>query len=72
MTVMKKNFVFYIVALAALLTTACTREIFPGEEERGFGEGETGLVMSVSGMAPQTRAIAPPDSNNEYTLEQHY
>ncbi len=69
---MKKNFVFYIVALAALLTTACTREIFPGEEERGFGEGETGLVMSVSGMAPQTRAIAPPDSNNEYTLEQYY
>lgn len=69
---MKKNLVFYIVALAALLTTACTREIFPGEEERGFGEGETGLVMSVSGMAPQTRAIAPPDSYNEYTLEQYY
>ena len=72
MNVMKKNLVFYIVALAALLTTACTREILPVEEERGFGEGQTGLVMSVSGMAPQTRAITPPDSYNEYTLEQYY
>lgn len=72
MTVMKKNLVFHIVALAALLATACTREIFPGDEDRGFGDGQTGLVMSVRSMAPQTRAIAPPNLYNEYKLVQFY
>ena len=70
---MKKHIVFYSIALAAILTAACTREAFPGDETvRGFADGQTGLVMNVRSTNPETKAIAPPDTYNEYTLEQFY
>ena len=69
---MKKNLILYIVALATLLTSACTREPFPGEGQGGFKDGETGLVLNVRSTNPETRAIAPPTTLNEYTLEQFY
>ena len=69
---MKKNLILYILAIAALLTSACTPELLPDERGNGFKDGQAGLVLNVRSTNPETRAIAPPDTYNEDRLEQFY
>jgi hypothetical protein len=68
---MKKNLLFYITALAAMLTVSCSREDFQ-ISDRAFADGETGLVMRVRSTDPETRLVAPPTTLNEDRLEQFY
>lgn len=70
---MKKYLIFYITVFSALLLAGCAREEFPAEKKT-FADGQTGLVMRVHSIAPQTRLLDPvTDAQlNEYRLEQFY